>query len=176
MTLPWWDWSKDATIPSAYSVAQAGGEQNVLAKAPIKAFNTAHESGWPNETSRAPGEVPQTPSPPYQQEWAYAMKAAAYADFSQRIWAVHDTLHVWVGGTMGQVDWAAYDPLFFAHHTNVDRAWRIWQAAHPGANPPANILDESLQTDPAMKVQQTLDVHLLGYEYAGTQATVSGSA
>jgi len=107
VTLPWWDWSKDATIPSAYSVAQAGGEQNVLAKAPIKAFNTAHKSGWPNETSRAPGEVPQTPSPPYQQEWAYAMKAATYADFSQRIWAVHDTLHVWVGGTMGQVDWAA---------------------------------------------------------------------
>jgi len=176
VTLPWWDWSKDATIPSAYSSAQADGEENVLAKAPIKAFNTANKSGWPTETSRAPGEVPQTPHPPYQQEWAYAMKATTYTDFSQRIWAVHDTIHVWVGGTFAQVDWAAYDPLFFAHHANVDRAWRIWQAAHPGANPPANILDESLQTDPAMKVHATLDVHQLGYEYAGTQSTVPGSA
>jgi hypothetical protein len=42
VTLPWWDWSKETTIPSAHSVAQAGGEANVLAKAPIKAFNTAH--------------------------------------------------------------------------------------------------------------------------------------
>ena len=176
VTLPWWDWSKDAAIPSAYSIAQADGEENVLAKAPIKAFNTAHKSGWPTETSRVPGEVPQTPGPPYQQEWAYAMKATTYTDFSQRIWTVHDTVHVWIGGTFAQVDWAAYDPLFFAHHANVDRAWRIWQAAHPGANPPADILGESLQTDPAMKVQATLDVHQLGYEYAGTQSTVPGSA
>jgi tyrosinase len=64
------------------------------------------------------------------------MKATNYVDFSQRIWSVHDTLHVWVGGTMGQVDWAAYDPLFFAHHANVDRAWRIWQAAHPRGQSP----------------------------------------
>jgi tyrosinase len=176
VTLPWWDWSKDGTIPAAYSSAQADGSENVLAKAPIKVFNAAPKSGWPTETSRVPGEVPNTPGPPYQQEWAYAMKATTYADFSQRIWTVHDTLHVWVGGTMGQVDWAAYDPLFFAHHANVDRAWRVWQAAHPGGDPPADILDESLQTDPAMKVNQTLDVHLLGYEYAGTQATVPGSA
>jgi tyrosinase len=104
------------------------------------------------------------------------MKATNYTDFSQRIWSVHDTVHVWMGGTMAQVDWAAYDPIFFAHHANVDRARRIWQAAHPGANPPAGILDESLQTDPAMKVRTTLDVHQLGYEYAGTQSTVAGSA
>ena len=176
VTLPWWDWSKDATIPSAYSSAQADGSQNVLAKAPINVFNTERKSGWPTETSRAPGRAPQVPGPPYQQEWAYAMKATNYTDFSQRIWSVHDTLHVWVGGTMGQVDWAAYDPLFFAHHANIDRAWRIWQAAHPGANPPAGILDVSLQTDPAIKVQATLEVHQLGYEYAGTQSTVPGSA
>ena len=147
----------------------------MLAKAPIKAFNTAHKSGWPTETSRVPGEIPQTPCPPYQQEWAYAMKATTYTDFSQRIWTVHDTLHVWVGGTFAQVDWAAYDPLFFAHHANVDRAWRIWQAAHPGANPPANILDESLQTDPAMKVQATLDVHQSGTNTPGRNRPFPGA-
>jgi Common central domain of tyrosinase len=39
------------------------------------------------------------------------MKATNYSDFSQRTWSVHDTVHVWVGGSFGQVDWAAYDPL-----------------------------------------------------------------
>jgi tyrosinase len=176
VTLPWWDWANTATIPEPYTVAQADGEENILAKAPITVFNAAHQSGWPTATSRAPGEVPQTPAPPYQQELANAMKADNYADFSQRIWTIHDTVHVWVGGTMGQLDWAAYDPLFFAHHANIDRVWRIWQAAHPGANPPADILSTSLQTDPAMIVQATLDVTRLGYEYAGTQSTVPGSA
>ena len=32
-----------------------------------------------------PGEIPQDPGPPYQQEQAYAMKATNYLDFSQRI-------------------------------------------------------------------------------------------
>jgi hypothetical protein len=58
VTLPWWDWSKAAGIPLAYSSAEAAGAANVLAKAPIKPFNTTHKSGWPTETSRAPGEVP----------------------------------------------------------------------------------------------------------------------
>lgn len=48
--------------------------------------------------------MPQVPGPPYRQEWANAMKATNYLDFSQRIWALHDTLHVWMGGTMSQVD------------------------------------------------------------------------
>jgi hypothetical protein len=56
----------------AYSSAQADGAENVLAKALIKAFNTAHKSGWPTEISRAPGEVPHTPGPPYRPVWAYA--------------------------------------------------------------------------------------------------------
>jgi tyrosinase len=176
VTLPWWDWTKGTTIPAAYTVAQVDGSDNPLAKAEIKVFGTAHQDGWPTETSRDPGEFPEVPGPPYQQEWAHAMQADNYTDFSQRIWTVHDTLHVWVGGTMSEVDFAAYDPVFFAHHANVDRAWRIWQSAHPGANPPADILDVSLQTDPAMKVQTTLDVRNLGYEYAGTQSTVPGSA
>jgi tyrosinase len=176
VTLPWWDWSKGATIPAAYTVAQADGADNPLAKAPVRVFDATHKSGWPTETSRDPGEISEVPGPPYQQEWAYAMQAGNYTDFCQRIWTVHDTLHVWVGGTMGQVDFAAYDPVFFAHHANVDRAWRIWQSAHPGANPPANILDQSLQTDPAMTVRATLDVRQLGYEYAGAQSTVPGSA
>ena len=36
---PWWDWSKDGAIPAAYANAQADGTENVLAKAPVKAFN-----------------------------------------------------------------------------------------------------------------------------------------
>lgn len=178
VTLPWWDWSTAGTIPDAYTVAQVDGQDNRLAPGnPVAVFGAAAQPDWPPQTTRNPGgDVPQIPVPPYQQEWSSAMSATNYADFSRRIWQVHDTVHVWVGGTMGQVDFAAYDPLFFAHHANVDRAWRIWQTAHPGANPPASVLNQALQTSPAMTVQQTLDVHQLGYEYAGTESTVPGSA
>jgi tyrosinase len=47
---------------------------------------------------------------------------------------VHDSLHISVsgrGGHMGHPDIAAFDPLFFLHHCNVDRFVAIWQACHP---------------------------------------------
>ena len=46
-------------------------------------------------------------------------------------------MHIWVGGHMGQIPFAAYDPIFWAHHTMIDRLWRLWQLRHPGTLPPA---------------------------------------
>ncbi|KAK6508914.1 hypothetical protein TWF481_003682 [Arthrobotrys musiformis] len=47
--------------------------------------------------------------------------------------SVHDVIHATVGGgsgEMGWVDYAAHDPLFFLHHTNIDRLFAMWQAVH----------------------------------------------
>ncbi len=40
---------------------------------------------------------------------------------------MHDRVHVWVGGSMGDVFVSPKDPLFFLHHCNVDRLWAQWQ-------------------------------------------------
>ena len=48
----------------------------------------------------------------------------------------HDQVHVIVGGYGGHMrypDIAGFDPIFFFHHTNVDRLCALWQAAHPEA-------------------------------------------
>ncbi|KAK1759632.1 Di-copper centre-containing protein [Echria macrotheca] len=34
------------------------------------------------------------------------------------------------GGTLGNIDWSAFDPLFMLHHCNVDRLISLWQAIH----------------------------------------------
>ncbi|KAF3911202.1 Tyrosinase [Arthrobotrys entomopaga] len=50
--------------------------------------------------------------------------------------SVHDVIHATVGGNSGEmayVDYAAHDPLFFLHHTNIDRMFAIWQAIHSGS-------------------------------------------
>ena len=46
---------------------------------------------------------------------------------------------------MQDIQWAAYDPLFFAHHVMIDRAWRLWQHQNPGAVPDANQLSVGLR-------------------------------
>jgi polyphenol oxidase len=49
----------------------------------------------------------------------------------------HGAVHIWSGDTsmqaanpdMGLLDTAAQDPLFFAHHSNIDRLWNVWLGA-----------------------------------------------
>lgn len=75
---------------------------------------------------------------------------------------------------MGQIPTAAYDPVFWAHHTMIDRVWRLWQLAHPAANPPAALLGQALPPFP-MTVTDTLATTALGYDYAASTNTVPGS-
>ncbi|KAH7061712.1 hypothetical protein BKA63DRAFT_573421 [Paraphoma chrysanthemicola] len=45
-------------------------------------------------------------------------------------------------GHMWPLEYSAYEPLFMLHHTNVDRLFAMYQAAHPDRNfAPANIGD-----------------------------------
>ncbi|CAG7929405.1 unnamed protein product [Penicillium olsonii] len=46
---------------------------------------------------------------------------------------IHNNIHGWAGdaGHMGNVPVAAFDPLFFLHHCNIDRLFAIWQALNP---------------------------------------------
>jgi hypothetical protein len=48
---------------------------------------------------------------------------------------VHLVIHdQYVKGTMGPASTAAKDPLFWAHHANLDRLVSNWQIAHPGTD------------------------------------------
>lgn len=52
----------------------------------------------------------------------------------------------------------------------VDRLWRLWQIRHGTPGPPAEIFGQALGPFP-MTVAQTLDVTLLGYDYASSTAS-----
>lgn len=48
----------------------------------------------------------------------------------------HGSVHVDVGGDMGYFDTAGRDPVFYAHHANVDKMWSDWnKAASTHTNP-----------------------------------------
>ncbi|MGA2452925.1 MAG: tyrosinase family protein [Solirubrobacteraceae bacterium] len=172
VSLAWWDWTVDREIPPAFDEAEVEGEANPLLQAPIRVEHARPE--WPTESSRAPGSFPQQPELPQPSAYQEAMEAANFNDFNSLITGVHDEVHMWVMGTMSDPSWAAYDPIFWAHHTMIDRAWALWQAAHPGANPPSNLLGTKLQPN-GMTVSETLDVNQLGYDYAGTTDHVPGT-
>ncbi|KAF3917096.1 Tyrosinase [Dactylellina cionopaga] len=56
-------------------------------------------------------------------------------NFFDSIEGVHDTVHgtVGSGGHMGWVSYSAFDPIFWLHHTNIDRIFALWQGINPTA-------------------------------------------
>lgn len=172
--VPWWDWSTQAGLPTSYEVAQlTDGSPNPLATGPVTGIppeQFANAGLQPVDvTSRQPDDPSVLPS---QQDVQDVLAAADFADFTLQLENIHNGVHVWVGGSMGLIPLAAYDPIFWSHHVMVDRLWWVWQLAHPGAGPDPALLDRALAPFP-MTVRQTLDITTLGYEYA--TATTSAS-
>jgi hypothetical protein len=66
------------------------------------------------------------------------MSSTTYGSFQGAINGPHGTVHGLVGGQMGSVPRAGFDPIFYLHHCNVDRLWWNWQVANPGASMPSS--------------------------------------
>jgi tyrosinase len=178
VTLPWWDWTDSPEIPAAFD-AELGpdGERNPLHDAPVAAADGSRDPGWPERTSRPAAREPTwLPSRglPMHSDIDAALEAANYDDFTLAVENLHNAVHVWVGGEMGDQRFAGWDPLFWAHHTMVDRLWAIWQVANPGHTPRRAHLAKGLGYFKDMTVGDTLDVTDLGYDYAATEVLVHG--
>ena len=118
----------------------------------------------PATTEREPG-APGAPSLPSVADVEAVLQLTDFNDFTTQLEGLHNDVHVWTGGHMGQIAYAAFDPVFWAHHCMIDRIWRLWQLRHPGSLPPASLLDQALPPF-RMTVRQTLSVTALGYDYA----------
>jgi tyrosinase len=164
VSLPWWDWTSSAShswgVPSIYA---PGPAPNPLAGGAISALARAQGGpGAPARTSRiedSPGRLPTVRTI----NWLLGL--GDFLDFQQQLEQIHDFVHVWAGGTMAEIPFAAYDPLFFAHHAMVDRLWRLWQLRHPTAGMPGGLLDQALPPF-NITVRETVAVSWLGYDYA----------
>jgi tyrosinase len=172
-SLPWWDWpsSRREGIPPAYAEETVGDAPNPLAGAALPPLLTERE-GWPTHTSRNPGPPPRLPSAQLVEE---VLSLRDFNDFSLQLeQQLHNAVHGWVGGTMGQVPTAAYDPIFWAHHTMVDRLWALWQVRHASRGPRPGQWRVVLRALD-MTVGDVLDTTALGYDYAASTAHREGT-
>ena len=58
-----------------------------------------------------------------------ALGKSVWSQFNSRIIQAHDNGHGATGDTLRQQDVAAYDPIFWFFHANLDRLWWKWQQA-----------------------------------------------
>jgi polyphenol oxidase len=93
----------------------------------------------------------------------------------------HNPVHNWTGDPrqpngedMGNFYSAGRDPIFFAHHANIDRLWDVWRGLRPGVNTDfadADWLDAAFlfydeEARPVrVRVRDCLDPAAMGYAY-----------
>lgn len=177
---PWWDWttksSQQEGIPKAYAEAGVAGQSNPLASGPMPAIpgeesvtRTARSPGPPAELPKLNRPTPEPEGEPLPSVEA-VLALSSYVDFSKQIQNIHDAVHGWVGGQMGVIATAAFDPIFWAHHAMIDRLWYLWQLRYGVTNIPPHYAEETLAPF-GLTVSEVLDVHALGYEYASSSAS-----
>ncbi len=101
---------------------------------------------------------------------------------------LHNRVHLWVRGCLGEIAVSPNDPAFFLHHCMIDKVWADWQAANPamGYVPTANTpgspgalqpmpvinLDAASGTAGAVTPQATLDASGLTDNFGQSQLRV----
>jgi len=191
LALPYWDWSSDRTIPTAFlrsgsPLARAVRHtpdrpltsvevdhllhDDALALAGVGALRCRAFRAW------SPEQIP----------YCFGGMASPNADRwhgRSRLETVpHNAVHNYVGGEgpggalgdMTELSTAALDPVFYAHHANLDRLWEAWRndPLHRASEPadpaflerrfPFPWLDGTVVT---LSVADVLDTRRLGYAY-----------
>lgn len=186
VTIPWWDWtsarSQEGRLPQAFATARGSDRRtNPLYSAKVDPLGLAQWNNQPGgppfryapTTKRFLGE-PGSPPLPTRERIEAVLKVPEFEAFSAALEGPHGDVHVWVGGErghMGNVPFAAFDPIFWAHHSMVDRIWRLWQKQHKRASIPAHILDRPLPPF-EFTVADMVDAPALGYDYASATTRV----
>lgn len=179
--LPWWDWTSDLShsvgVPEAFSVESADGQRNPLYNAHI--FVPDAQPPLDRDTRRFPGDPGRLPSP---DQIMALYSITQFEEFSDALQNIHNGIHGWtggfvtedgrpVGGDMGSVATAAFDPIFWSHHSMIDRIWHLWQLKNGINNLPADYLSQIL-TPFRYTVRDVLNANALGYDYAVSSVTI----
>jgi len=166
LTLPYWDWQTDGTLPAAFRNAVDPDGLNPLYDS---TRNINDGSALPptivvDRTVAALALVPffEPSTPP---------------SFSRSFeGSPHGSVHILTGGNMTTFETAGQDPIFWLHHCNIDRNLNRWLNQGGGRNNPSDntfldkpyffIADTGIKVN--VKVRDILNSAQMGYRYEDT--------
>jgi tyrosinase len=132
-TLPYWNY----TVPAGYAVPKEFRMQNDPLWGPLYRPNRNPTSNAGQPIFAAGGSASDLSPAPAMAETKY-LPSGVVQGFNQTLdFGLHGNVHVFTGNSqgMGQIPWAANDPVFWMHHCNIDRIWASWNnAGHANPN------------------------------------------
>ena len=182
LTLPYWNYSDRSSddnlaIPPPYR--NPASTSNAL-------FEANRGRGW-NQGARLPLSAVGTRDAFSRRNFLHGPGQNASSSFGGKKpsgygkleYTPHNDIHSNLGGFMLYPQYAAQDPIFWAHHCNIDRLWEGWLALGEGrANPTdADFVDQQYTffdesgKPVTRRVGDFLDTVSLGYRYQSLGTT-----
>lgn len=142
-TLPYWDWShsNDAADPAmsvVWGTRYLGGSHNPnnsnegapIPNGPFQGMRAHYMNDHPIRrgfNSSVTGSIPPFINATVLQRLIELGKDSnwTWGDFSDAVEAEHNRVHIFIGGDMLSSNTACNDPVFYLHHTFIDKIW--WQ-------------------------------------------------
>ena len=164
-TLPYWNYSTQDMAVRGVIPPEFGQSGSALF---VGKRNTGVNAGQPIQ-----GSNQNALSLSSLAECTYSPSGAA-SGFNQALdFGLHGNVHVLTGNSqnMGSVPWAAGDPVFWAHHCQIDRLWTSWNAGGRTNPTDPTWLDKTFVFADAngqkvvAKISDFVDVATLGYSY-----------
>ncbi len=112
--LPYWDWLRDSTVPEVFASPSATKFHGPIVNPLYRCRDTVLKD--PTDSVLGDSINPFTE--------AAGMGLADFSAFFRNGW--HDSVHFKSGRWMQESKTAAFDPLFWVHHSNVDRLFQVW--------------------------------------------------
>jgi tyrosinase len=171
--LPYWNYSPDSGFPFQRSIppqfrSASDPLYGVLYRSSRKSgINTGRPIDKGQESSKRLHLVSSLSQTGYAPQ-------GAISGFCNRLNShLHANVHGLVGNSqgMGDIKWAGNDPLFWMHHSNIDRIWESWNAAGHG-NPTSEtwlgksfVFADEVGQRVVATVRDFVDPTALGYAY-----------
>jgi tyrosinase len=169
-----WDWRTPAgtqgQIPELFTSISHTNSDALLRYAPSRLRATeldelvrgrALDPAAPHSTLRNPSKLPL----PIPREVSRPLNESNFFLFQRSLESgVHNLVHDWVGGAMGSVPSAAFDPIFWSHHAMIDAIWAAWEDKNPRYPYPASYLASPLPPF-NLRVGDVVTMRNLAYQY-----------
>lgn len=128
-TLPYWDYTNDAVIPKEFR----SPDDPEFASLYIDNRNDGVNDGQPISNRLILDSM-------NQKEYRESSDGVLQGFNKMLDRGLHGNVHVDTGDNdnMGQVPWAARDPIFWLHHCNIDRIWAGWNAIDTSRENPSD--------------------------------------
>jgi len=146
ITIPYWKWDSGDSVDTTRIfvddfIGPAGTGNKLVGEITTGYFTKTKWKVHDSLHGGIPGTVlrRRTSLDPNSTEWPTLPRFVAnhdkYTDLRIAFEKDHGEVHGWVGYNNGSM-WAMTspnDPIFYLHHTNIDRVWAKWQETHRGA-------------------------------------------